>query len=981
MKKVFLTLILILALTSVALGQSGTYTTNGYFYEPPLGAQGPTEWQTFNNGLQTADTALAAAAAFTLGGPGCATLAAALTTIGSQPATLFLPAGTCNITNNTTIPPNIVLAPRNGAIITVATGKTLTINGPFQAGRYQIFSCAGTGAVVFANPIKVHVEWWGQTTAAFNAAINSLPATSGTVILSSPLTISADLSVNSNVSVIIEKGALLTMGTTPLSGTITYADTADGGTCSWDGTILTFSADQHDNFYNLQAAAGFINVNGQRLRPCKLLGDGTKLSMLQSFTGTFSNQAWSYSTQILTGTFTAFTTQLVAGDVITVNGEVFQVTAITNDGNVYIDHHPLAQFSSQTATRYYRLIFNGPVFIGNYQAFAGYNVSFTGGVVNSILPEWFGATGQYNPDWTPSANHDDTAAIQAAEYAATRISDTLNNSTDLNLHSKQVSLCGQYLVSKTLFMMASTIGKGERISILRTTIDDGSPTCIYNFVGRGSGVAYWGLDFRDYGVSGVRPSNTVGHLLGFCNYSRFKIWAGLVNYGIVCWENWSNRFDIDVYKVNYGLIVSTGGAQNEWHGNVEQPAIVGIDFSYNCQWGGLDGGSIDLLVEANYEAVPFQIGPMQNCKVNIWCEQGGGVGAAYVQGYGVGSEIINTAISITGNGYAVNFDYLKNCPILACDVPYIMGGANENSLQNPTQFPPLTVASGNDSIIGGQYYPYGKIFNQAINYWPNPFFNFALRGFKTVTPNNVTIALATDSYLYRMNGSGLKLSLTNGTSANYVEFELPAAVVAALAPSSSQTWEDDLCLSYWYYLPGGFPSTLTPGATVLYSTDNGSTYTTISPVVTNSSQSSLPASGGWTWQILNPVTSKVANNPIALPSNVTNIKIRLYGNTSVNNAGPGTYVVFSGIYFGRHNTDFRDLEALRWTNSTIAGYFIGNNFIFPAVAAPTDPNQQYLVGDEWRNSAPAAGGSPGGVCTTAGPGGTAVFKAMANLGS
>ena len=48
-----------------------------------------------------------------------------------------------------------------GAVITVNTGVTLTINGPFEAGLYQVF--AGAGQVIFDSGAvtEVYPEWWG----------------------------------------------------------------------------------------------------------------------------------------------------------------------------------------------------------------------------------------------------------------------------------------------------------------------------------------------------------------------------------------------------------------------------------------------------------------------------------------------------------------------------------------------------------------------------------------------------------------------------------------------------------------------------------------------------------------------------------------------------------------------------------------------------------------------------------------------------
>jgi hypothetical protein len=47
--------------------------------------------------------------------------------------------------------------------LTVDTGITLTLNGPFEAGLYQVFSCTGTGSVVFGSGSyrETYPEWCG----------------------------------------------------------------------------------------------------------------------------------------------------------------------------------------------------------------------------------------------------------------------------------------------------------------------------------------------------------------------------------------------------------------------------------------------------------------------------------------------------------------------------------------------------------------------------------------------------------------------------------------------------------------------------------------------------------------------------------------------------------------------------------------------------------------------------------------------------
>lgn len=88
------------------------------------------------------------------------TISKALSAIGTtNKVSLVLRPGTWAIANDLTIPSNVTLKAPPGALIEIATTKTLTINGPFDAGLYQVFSCVGTGKVVYAG--AKYPEWWG----------------------------------------------------------------------------------------------------------------------------------------------------------------------------------------------------------------------------------------------------------------------------------------------------------------------------------------------------------------------------------------------------------------------------------------------------------------------------------------------------------------------------------------------------------------------------------------------------------------------------------------------------------------------------------------------------------------------------------------------------------------------------------------------------------------------------------------------------
>lgn len=154
-------LALIMAIFLANQAAAGAWTPNSFIYKPALGARGQTEKNSFDDGLDRVDGHLGKYK--TLGDPGHATLSEALSTIGSTETTLALPAGTVNITSNTSIPTNVHLKMLRGGKFNISTGVTLTINGPFEAGLYQTFSWTGTGKVVFGHGAvdRAYPEWWG----------------------------------------------------------------------------------------------------------------------------------------------------------------------------------------------------------------------------------------------------------------------------------------------------------------------------------------------------------------------------------------------------------------------------------------------------------------------------------------------------------------------------------------------------------------------------------------------------------------------------------------------------------------------------------------------------------------------------------------------------------------------------------------------------------------------------------------------------
>jgi len=88
------------------------------------------------------------------------TINEAVSAIGSSVKTLMLSSGTWEITNSIIIPANINLKVEHGAVLNVAAGKTLTINGNIEATISQIFSGAGK-VNLSPSVLEAYPQWWG----------------------------------------------------------------------------------------------------------------------------------------------------------------------------------------------------------------------------------------------------------------------------------------------------------------------------------------------------------------------------------------------------------------------------------------------------------------------------------------------------------------------------------------------------------------------------------------------------------------------------------------------------------------------------------------------------------------------------------------------------------------------------------------------------------------------------------------------------
>lgn len=91
-----------------------------------------------------------------------ASFSAALASIGSTQGELHIYSAQA-VTTDETVPATLTLVFHNGGSLSIATTKTVTINGNVRSGLYQIYSLAGTGAVAFGsgNIREIYPQWWG----------------------------------------------------------------------------------------------------------------------------------------------------------------------------------------------------------------------------------------------------------------------------------------------------------------------------------------------------------------------------------------------------------------------------------------------------------------------------------------------------------------------------------------------------------------------------------------------------------------------------------------------------------------------------------------------------------------------------------------------------------------------------------------------------------------------------------------------------
>ena len=100
-------------------------------------------------------------------------LSNAVSSIGGSTKVCLLISEPISVTGNITVTPNITLQFVGAGALNVASGMTVAFDSPLQivAPGAQIFS--GSGSVTFSTVRTVYVQWWGNTSLALQAALNT----------------------------------------------------------------------------------------------------------------------------------------------------------------------------------------------------------------------------------------------------------------------------------------------------------------------------------------------------------------------------------------------------------------------------------------------------------------------------------------------------------------------------------------------------------------------------------------------------------------------------------------------------------------------------------------------------------------------------------------------------------------------------------------------------------------------------------------
>ena len=553
---------------------------------------------------------------------------AAITVIGATETTLYVD-DTATMSANVTVPATCSVVVLKGGSIDQST-YTLTINGPFDAGRYQVFT--GTGDVTFGTGavLCVYPEWWGANsvpgttdmTTEIQAAIDSI--TAGEVFFhGETYTISSPLIPESYVNLVGMGGATIKLA------------------ANSDDDMLDFTGSDTDvGFYNL-----IFDNNG---------ANQTKSTATNTIHAT---------TQVKRLTIKNCTFKGSASSALLLNASLAHEDVIIS-GNKFIDYY-------QTAVTFWGVV-RGEI---NNNIFDNTGVSPSGngnGISVSNI-----STDIVVSDNTISMGESgaESFGIETGTSGTTRVTITGNtvnagdyaNHGGISIAETTNSTVSGNSITKTQTIAAIELSKSSNITVSGNSIYDiDSPGIAVNGANHTISISGNSIDaFTEQGISFVSGTgvsdvyaisvvgNTISNGTGVAASGYHAIYVGgAPEYGLVIANNviyniadaWAINIVAQATKTHYGTIVSGNSIYDcttYWLGLTG----TGTHSTYTIVGNNIQDSSVDLYIEGSGHIIANNSPSVQSL-----------TGTATINRYSLAGDIDSSGGAVTatlGDGYFI----------------------------------------------------------------------------------------------------------------------------------------------------------------------------------------------------------------------------------------------------------------------------------------------------------------------------------------
>lgn len=503
---------------------------------------------------------------------------------------------------------------------------------------------------------------------------------------------------------------------------------------------------------------------------------------------------------------------------------------------------------------------------------------------------------------------------------------------------RSVKIVGAWTIASAVTYAVPLIGDGPNSSIISTSINDGTPVIKIDNVERwhieGIKIQADSGTKNAIGIQAVNTSNrwflsntymanlATGYDINGWIGEAQNVWAhGCTSYGFKGNQINGARLQINAESCDTGAIITSSSGtliEGTIEGNTTKDLIV-------------DQSCSGITISAYFENTPTQL------------SVGETAGAA------------NTCYDITINGgkfvtsaNGLLFDNVNGVRFTGS--PQITVPIRTTTSAENISIPIKPYLSGTSSPQNTIFYPHHRDNSTSIkpilNLFPNPTFKGGIKGCGNAFSIRGTGAVETTTV---REESAWKLTCTTSETNTYTEIPFNSEVVDLVKGKT-------LICAAWVYIPditsyqGDSPASL-PDVTIVYN-DGSETQTT--------TQQKAWKEGNWNLFV----------RKLPISATATTVAVRFHANRGGSVDTENAYCIFTDVFLGIAPIDIYKVTNGQWTIHPLAGWFEGPNWVSYGSAAPTDTDHTYAVGDRVYNTAPAAGGTLGWVCTTAGSPGT-----------